>query len=124
MESDRLPAVSINPNVDGLSRPPTTCTSQRRRAFKLDTHSLVRQFSEFSQRTITEREMVITGVLSLSNFWTTGGVASSGKLRTTCDAIAHVLRCGVEVSIQFESPMTNEVPWADMDRSSSIPSRY
>jgi hypothetical protein len=69
--------------------------------------------------------MVMTGALSLLNFWTTGGRrrASSGsrlmtvetRSRTSCAAVSR-LRSSLKVA------MTNEVPGPETERSSSMPS--
>ena len=54
---------------------------------------------------------MITGVLSLSNFCTTGGVASVRQISAqTVDAIAHVLGGRFEIAIELEG--------GDDDRSS------
>ncbi len=67
--------------------------------------------------------IVTTGVLSLSNFCTTGGVASSGNRRPrvltrsrTSWAAVSKLRSSLKVA------MTKEVPWLEIERNSSIPS--
>src|ERR1051325_2997514 len=106
------------------SRPPTTCTSPTPPMRSSCGRTILSPSSVSSRNDrFAESASVSTGVLSLSNFCTTGGVASSGncrprvftRSRTACAADSR-LRSSLNVAI------TIAVPCPDTERSSLMPS--
>src|ERR1041385_4690688 len=106
------------------SSPPTTCTSPTPLTRSSCTRTVLSANSVNSRNERSaESASVTTGVLSLSNFCTIGGVASSGRSRpsvltrsrTSCAADSR-LRSSLKVAMMMA------VPWPDTDRNSLMPS--